>query len=174
MSKKTLLELLSFPAEKILPEIDVEKLKAYNEDLDKLIDQLTSYKEKVKEQLDEKENKPRLKEIAQKLFNLCPESNFIAFLERVCDDDDSGNCYWRTQEGADIVFPDVEDDIVELSDEMDALYEEALELFEEIYPDLNFDDDDNAYWDSRPTAYYGLNREMEAVYWDTEEEEEDK
>ena len=171
MNKKTLLELLSFPAEKVLPEIDAEKLKAYDEDLDKLIDQLTDYKGKVKEQLDEKKNKPRLKELAQKLFDFRPESNFIAFLERVCDDDDSGNCYWRTQEGADIIFPDVEDDIVELSDEMDALYEEALELFEEIYPDLNFDDDDNAYWDSRPTAYYGLNRDMEAVYWDTEDGE---
>ena len=47
MNKKTLLELLSFPAEKVLPEIDTEKLKAYNEDLDKLIDQLTDYQEKV-------------------------------------------------------------------------------------------------------------------------------
>jgi hypothetical protein len=173
MNKKTLLELLSFPAEKTLPETDVEKLKAYDKDLDNLIEQLTDYKEKVKEQLDEKANKPRLKELAQKLFDLCPESNFLAFLERACDDDDSGNCFWTTEEGACDIFPDVEEEIT-LSKEMDAVYEEALNLFEEIYPDLNFDDDDNAYWDSRPTAYYGLNRNMEAVYWDTEEEEEDK
>lgn len=169
MNKKTLLELLSFPAEKILPETDVEKLKAYNKDLDKLIDQLTDYKEKVEEQLDEKENKPRLKELAKKIFDAYPEAEFIAILERSCHDDDSGNCSWRT-DGAEDPLPGIEDDDpARWTKEIESAYEELCDLFTRLYPDLNFDDEENAWW-HRPTAYYGIDRDYDPARWGDEED----
>ena len=168
MNKKALLELLSFPAEKTLPGTDVEKLKAYEKDLNKILDQLASYKEKIREQLREKEVEPRLKEVAQVIFDAYPEVEFIAILERYCSDDDSGNCYYCT-ETTNNVFPDIDedDDPSRWTKEVESAYEELCNLFTELYPDLNFDDEDNAAF-CRPKAYYGIDREFDAARWEEE------
>lgn len=170
MMKKELLELLGLPTEKILAKCGVKDLKDYKKTLDKTMAEFRKYERELKKLMKEKVDQPRLEELAKKIFDAYPEAEFIAILERACMDDDSGNCRWYTRD-AENPLPDIEEednDSSKWTKEIRDAYEELCEIFTRLYPDLNFDDEENAWW-HRPDAYYGIDKDFDAARWGEED-----
>ena len=161
--KKELLELFCLPEEDKLSEISVELLEKYEKDLDAVIGECSNYRQKVECQMRKKVYEPRMKELAQKLFDDFPDADFLATLYRQCHEDDSGNCWWGTEDWMIKPFPGLPEKKAKLSKEQEKIHEEIQNLFCKLYPNWTFDDETDAYWDGRAESYYGLTRNLEAV-----------
>ena len=154
-----------------LPELEregwtAEELKELSKKVQTYTEELTDYANELHKLEVEIVNIPKMKSILDDIFNSHPEVKFIGFVNRICRDDDSGNCTWGDSFW-DQIFIDDNDEVIELeiSSELRNKLRNASSIFEESYPDLSFEGGDNAYWDSRADQWYGITRDMKAAFW---------
>lgn len=152
----------------------LKKIEELHKIVKTCVEELENYADKLHDLIVEVANIPKMKELLEEFFNSHPEIKFIGFVNRVCGDDDSGNCFWSDDTWGQI-FIDNNDEVVEISEEQlsELIREQASELFTESYPGLSFEGEDNAYWDSRADQWYGITRDMKPAFWADYDEDED-
>ena len=154
-----------------LPELNREGWTAEEiEELSKKVqtyhEELTNYSSELHKLEVEIVNIPKIKSILEDIFNSHPEVKFIGFVNRMCEEDDSGNCIW-TDAFWDQIFIGDNNEVIELeiSSKLRDKLRNASSIFEESYPDLSFEGDNNAYWEGRADQWYGITRDMKTAFW---------
>lgn len=171
---KSIIEKLELPDLNKKGDWKAEEIKELNEKVETCVRELENYTNKLHDLVVEVVNIPKMKELLDEFFNNHPEIKFIGFVHRVCRDDDSGNCSWGVSTWKQI-FINNNDEVVEVSEDQlsEPSRRQASELFTESYPELSFEGDDNAYWDSRADQWYGITRDMKPAFWADYDEDED-
>ena len=172
--KESIIEKLELPDLSKKRDWKAKEIKELQEKVETYVKELGDYTTKLYDLVVEVVNIPKMKELLGEFFNSHPEIKFIGFVNRVCGDDDSGNCSWGDSTW-DQIFINNNDEVVEISEKQlsEFIREQASELFTESYPDLSFEDEDNAYWDSRADQWYGITRDMKPAFWADYDEDED-
>ncbi len=171
---KSIIEKLELPNLNKKRDWKAEEIKELHEKVETYVRELENYTDKLHGLVVKVVNIPKMKELLGEFFNSHPEIKFIGFVNRVCGDDDSGNCSWEDSEW-DQIFIDNNDEVVEISKEQlsEHIREQASDLFTESFPGLSFDGGDNASWDSRADQWYGITRDMKPAFWADYDEDED-
>lgn len=172
---KSIIEKLELPDLNKKRDWEAEEIEELHEKVETYGRELEDYTDKLHNLVVEVVNIPKMKELLDEFFNSHPEIKFIGFVNRVCGDDDSGNCFWGDDTWGQI-FIDNNDEVVEISKDQlsELIREQASDLFTESFPELSFEDDgDNAGWDSRADQWYGITRDMKPAFWADYDEDED-
>ena len=171
---KSIIEKLELPDLNKEGDWEAEEIKELHEKVKTYVRELENYTGKLHNLIVEVINIPKMKELLGEFFNNHPEIKFIGFVNRVCRDDDSGNCSWGDSTWEQI-FIDNNDEVVEISEKQlsEHIRKQVSKLFTESYPELSFEGDDNAYWDTRADQWYGITRDMKPAFWADYDEDED-
>lgn len=171
---KSIIEKLELPDLNKKGDWKAEEIEELHEKVETYLGELENYTNKLHDLVVEVINIPKMKGLLDEFFNSHSEIKFIGFVNRICGDDDSGNCSWGDSEW-DQIFINNSDKVVKVSEEQlsGLIREQASDLFTESYPELSFEGGDNASWDSRADQWYGITRDMKPAFWADYDEDED-
>ena len=163
---KSIIEKLELPDLNKKKDWKAEEIKELHEKVEAYVRELENYADKLYDLVVEVVNIPKMKGLLDEFFNSHPEIKFIGFVNRVCGDDDSGNCSWGDNNW-DQIFINNNDKVVEISEEQlsKLIRKKASKLFTESFPELSFEGEDNASWDGRADQWYGITRDMKPAFW---------
>jgi len=172
--KSSIIEKLKLPDLNKKRDWKAEEIEELHKTVMAYVTELEIYSNELHGLIVEVINIPKMKELLDKFFKSHPEVKFIGFVNRVCRDDDSGNCSWGDSEW-DQIFINYNDEVIEIPKDQlsESIREQASDLFTESYPGLSFEGEDNAYWDSRADQWYGITRDMMPAFWADYDEDKD-